>query len=64
MAGRVLDTRSVHFDEFRLGAGFTTASRTITSDDERALASLTGDFNPLHLDDLRSQYGRESRTAC
>lgn len=58
MTERVLDTLNLYFDEFRLGDRFTTESRTITCDDVRAFAELTGDLNPLHLDD---EFARTTR---
>lgn len=39
------------FDEFRVGEVFTTAERTLTVGDIETFAALTGDANPLHLDD-------------
>ena len=39
------------FNEFKVGDGFTTASRTITEADAVNFAGLSGDFNPLHTDE-------------
>jgi 3-hydroxybutyryl-CoA dehydratase len=38
------------FDQLEPGAGFTTASRTITESDLVSFAALTGDRHPLHTD--------------
>lgn len=38
------------FEEFSVGEVFVTPSRTITADDIRVFADLTGDHNPIHVD--------------
>jgi acyl dehydratase len=40
------------FDEFEIGQRFTTPGRTITEADIGAFAGLTGDFNPVHTDEV------------
>lgn len=40
-----------YFDEFKVGDEFTTPSRTITEAHIVAFANLSGDFNPLHVDE-------------
>ena len=40
------------FNEFNIGDEFTTASRTITEADVVNFAGLSGDFNPLHTDEV------------
>jgi acyl dehydratase len=40
-----------YFEDFRVGAEYRTGERTIDDDSIRAFAELSGDFNPLHLDD-------------
>lgn len=44
-------TRGKSFDEFQVGQEFVTASRTVTEADVVAFAGLSGDFNPLHVDE-------------
>lgn len=39
------------FEGFSVGDEFTTASRTITEGDISLFAGLSGDFNPLHMDE-------------
>ena len=39
------------FEEFEIGEEFETLGRTITESDILTFAGLSGDFNPLHLDD-------------
>lgn len=40
------------FDEFQVGAKFRTPGRTITEADIGAFAGLTGDYNPVHTDEV------------
>lgn len=39
------------FEEFEPGETFTTAARTITEGDVSLFAGLSGDYNPLHVDE-------------
>ncbi|MDQ7779992.1 MAG: MaoC/PaaZ C-terminal domain-containing protein [Planctomycetota bacterium] len=39
------------FDQFAVGDTFETASRTITEADVVNFAGISGDFNPLHMDE-------------
>lgn len=39
------------FEEFEVGDEFVTSSRTITEGDVTLFAGLSGDFNPLHMDE-------------
>lgn len=40
------------FEEFEVGAVFSSQSRTVTESDVVTFAGLSGDFNPLHTDAL------------
>ena len=40
------------FDEFSVGQRFRTPRRTITEADIVSFAGLTGDFNPVHTDEV------------
>lgn len=40
-----------YYEDFRVGAEYRTGERTIDDASIRAFAELSGDFNPLHLDD-------------
>jgi acyl dehydratase len=40
------------FDEFSVGQRFETPSRTITEADIGTFAGLTGDYNPVHTDEI------------
>jgi acyl dehydratase len=40
------------FDEFEIGQRFITPGRTITEADIGAFAGLTGDYNPVHTDEV------------
>lgn len=44
--------RGKSFDEFEVGQEFWTANRTITEADIVLFAGLSGDFNPLHTDQV------------
>jgi acyl dehydratase len=39
------------FEEFEVGDEFVTAARTITEGDVSLFAGLSGDFNPLHMNE-------------
>jgi len=39
------------FREFEIGQKFTTAARTITEADIVSFAGLSGDYNPMHIDE-------------
>jgi len=43
--------RGRFFEEFDVGEAFTTAARTITEGDVSLFAGLSGDYNPLHVDE-------------
>jgi len=42
--------RGMYFEEFVVGQKITTTARTVTEHDIVAFASLTGDFNQIHID--------------
>ena len=46
-----------YLDDLSIGQEFTTASRTVTGEDVEEFAQLTGDVNPVHLDE---EYARQS----
>ncbi len=47
----------MYFEDFEVGATFSTAARTITESDVITFAGVSGDFNPLHVD---REFGRSS----
>ncbi len=47
----------MYFEDFEVGATFTTTGRTITEADVMLFAGLSGDFNPLHVDREHSKEG-------
>ena len=44
-----------YLEDFELGKTYTSLARTVTETDVVNFAGLSGDFNPLHMDD---EYGR------
>jgi acyl dehydratase len=48
---------AMYFEDFEVGATFSTAARTITESDVTAFAGISGDFNPLHVDREFSRSG-------
>jgi len=47
----------LYFEDFELGREYVTRSRTITEADVVAFAGLSGDFNPLHVDE---EFGKKT----
>lgn len=43
---------SVYFDDLTEGTAYVSARRTLTEADISSFAGLSGDFNPLHTDEL------------
>jgi len=53
--------RCAYFEDLRVGQEFNTPGRTITEADIVTYAGLSGDYNPLHVDEVfaaNSPYGR------
>lgn len=42
---------SLWFEDFEVGAQRVTEARQVTDEDIRAFAAVSGDYNPLHMDD-------------
>ncbi|MGM0590627.1 MAG: MaoC/PaaZ C-terminal domain-containing protein [Halobacteriota archaeon] len=42
-----------YFEDFAIGDSFTTTARTITEADQSNFAGLSGNFDPIHLDEER-----------
>ncbi len=49
------EPRGQYFEDLEIGRTVVTAGRTVTEADVMAFASLTGDWNPLHVD---AEYAR------
>ena len=45
-------TDSLYFDDLTVGMRWVSARRTVTEADIAAFAGVSGDFNPLHTDEL------------
>ena len=46
------------FDDLEVGMGFETRERTITDDDVMGFAALTGDWHPVHTDEVWARGSR------
>ncbi len=57
--------RTVHLEDIEVGMSFQTARRTVTEADIVGFAGVSGDFNPLHVDEIfvREQTPFEGRIA-
>lgn len=52
---------AMHFEEFSVGQRFVTGGRTVTETDVMTYAYLSGDLNPIHVDEVfasTTQFGR------
>ena len=49
---RVRGKTGMTFEEFQVGERFVSAARTVTEADVVQFAGLSGDYNPLHTDEL------------
>lgn len=45
------EPRGRHWDDFKPGQSFETTARTVDAGDVSSFAGLSGDFNPLHVDE-------------
>ena len=43
--------RGLYLEDFEIGKTYYSPARTITEADVQAFAGLSGDFNPLHVDE-------------
>ncbi len=58
---------SIHcydFDDYKVGEGFRTTTRTITEADLVMFSTLTGDTNPLHMDAEYARDGVYGKRVC
>ncbi|HEY4997329.1 MAG TPA: MaoC/PaaZ C-terminal domain-containing protein [Solirubrobacteraceae bacterium] len=57
--------RTAHLEDIEVGTSFQSARRTVTEADIVAFAGVSGDFNPLHVDEIfaREQTPFEGRIA-
>ena len=46
------EMRGKYFEEFNVGDVIVTANRTVTEADVTGFAGISGDFNPLHTDEV------------
>jgi len=49
--------KGLYFEEFEIGMGWVSQSRTVTEADVVNFAGISADFNPLHTDD---EYGKQT----
>ena len=50
-------TEAVYFDDLEVGMHWQSARRTVTEADISAFAGVSGDFNPLHTDEVSASAG-------
>lgn len=50
-------SKGYYLEDFKVGQEFITARRTILDADVINFACLTGDFNPIHIDDVAAAEG-------
>ena len=50
-----MPSRGRYFEDFKVGEVLTTGRRTVEGGDVSRFAGLTGDFNPLHTDEVFAQ---------
>jgi len=49
--------KGLFFEDFKVGQEFATTRRTVTDGDVVNFACLTGDFNPIHIDEVTASEG-------
>lgn len=49
--------KGLFFEDFAVGQEFATTRRTVTDGDVVNFACLTGDFNPIHIDEVTASEG-------
>src|SRR5882672_5672172 len=47
-----MQSRGRYFEDFKVGEALTTGRRTVEGGEVSRFAGLTGDFNPLHTDEV------------
>jgi acyl dehydratase len=51
------ETAALYFEDLRAGTRWESARRTVTESDISAFAGVSGDFNPLHTDEVTASAG-------
>jgi acyl dehydratase len=51
------ETAALYFEDFEVGTRWESARRTVTEADISAFAGVSGDFNPLHTDEVSASAG-------
>ena len=50
--------RGLYLEDFEIGREYLSPARTVTEADVVAFAGLSGDYNPLHMDE---EYAKQQR---
>jgi acyl dehydratase len=66
-AARTLPTLNNYFDDLAIGDRFVSRSRTVTEADLTLFSGLSGDYHPLHTDEVYARqgpFGRRIAQGC
>ena len=58
MSGSMLRTLNNYFDDLGVGDRFVSRARTVTEADITLFSGLSGDYHPLHTDEIYAQRAR------
>ena len=59
-----ISSHCLYFQEYEVGASFRTGARTITEADLMLFSTLSGDMNPLHMDEEFAKNWHYGKRVC